>query len=576
MLNTCLHQRIPAVVADREKPNPKFLFSTPPSSCSERALDIWTFAFTILFVGAAGVMVGTFLDYGLTWDEESQHIYGQYVLRWYQTRGRDDSALTFENLMYYGAFFEIVAEIAARWSPWGTYEGRHFVNVVFALSAVVGTYKLGRLVGTPRAGFLSALFLLTIPEFYGHSFNNPKDIPLAALSVWALVAILRGTRTIPRVGWREIAWTGLALGLLLAVRVGAVFYFGYVVIAWTGALALKCWTIGTTKRELIDHAARLSVALALVIVGAWTIMLMFWPYGQIKPIEHPIRAIFEAAHFPWNASVRFQGADILASELPRTYIPIQIAIKLPEYLYFVFACGVVAMITALRNASTVLSRTAADVTMLVLAVLFPIGVASLLGATVYDGMRHFIFVLPPLAVLGGVGLSEFLHRWSGRSIRVGVGVVVALGLAYVIIDMIALHPYQSVYFNHALVGGLPGARGRFETDYWGNSYREAVEWVLRNYHWSGTTPLVVKNCSSDFLTSYFIAKHPDMSTQFTNGRANQPPDIFLATERWNCHEQPSGELLHIVERKDAPLAYVFKMTTSETDKSSAAISKERP
>jgi len=43
---------------------------------------------------------------------------------------------------------------------------------------------------------------------------------------------------------------------------------------------------------------------------------------------------------------------------------------------------------------------------------------------------------------------------------------------------VRLHPYQVAYYN-VLVGGLSGAAGRFETEYSGVAYREALLWAAR-------------------------------------------------------------------------------------------------
>ena len=123
--------------------------------------------------------------------------------------------------------------------------------------------------------------------------------------------------------------------------------------------------------------------------------------------------------------------------------------------------------------------------------------------------------------------------------------------------MITLHPYQSVYFNHVLTGGLAGARGQFETDYWGASYREATEWVLRHYRPSRNGPVMVVNCSNEFLSGYFIDRQA-AGTQFVSGAPDIPADIFLATERWDCHRQETGKIVHVVQRHGVPLAYVFE------------------
>jgi hypothetical protein len=44
--------------------------------------------------------------------------------------------------------------------------------------------------------------------------------------------------------------------------------------------------------------------------------------------------------------------------------------------------------------------------------------------------------------------------------------------------MAALHPYEYIYFNR-IFGGLPAAYDRFETDYFGLSLREGMEWINR-------------------------------------------------------------------------------------------------
>lgn len=51
-----------------------------------------------------------------------------------------------------------------------------------------------------------------------------------------------------------------------------------------------------------------------------------------------------------------------------------------------------------------------------------------------------------------------------------------LTLATAFVQHVRLHPYQSTYFN-ALVGGVAGADGRYETDYWLSRYKEGIERV---------------------------------------------------------------------------------------------------
>jgi len=51
--------------------------------------------------------------------------------------------------------------------------------------------------------------------------------------------------------------------------------------------------------------------------------------------------------------------------------------------------------------------------------------------------------------------------------------------------MVQLHPYEYVYFNRLFAGGLKAAAERYETEYGGSSYKQGVEWVIRNYQPEG-------------------------------------------------------------------------------------------
>src|SRR5207247_4717669 len=115
-----------------------------------------------------------------------QMLYVFAVLKWYRSFFHDDSALTYRNLFFYGGFFDAFANVATRISPLGEYETRHVVNALFGLAGILGAYKLGAHLAGSLGGFFSALFLTLMPVFYGHLFNNPKDIPFDHLCVFSM------------------------------------------------------------------------------------------------------------------------------------------------------------------------------------------------------------------------------------------------------------------------------------------------------------------------------------------------------------------------------------------------------
>jgi hypothetical protein len=107
-------------------------------------------------------------------------------------------------------------------------------------------------------------------------------------------------------------------------------------------------------------------------------------------------------------------------------------------------------------------------------------------------------------------------------------------------------------------GGLRAAAPRFETDYWGQSYKEGLEWLVLNYRPETRAPLRVANCSEPFLTGYYLSKTADLRARYVTVTMDEHPDIVLATTRGSCHTATAGRVLHIVERLDTPLCYVIE------------------
>ena len=111
----------------------------------------------------------------------------------------------------------------------------------------------------------------------------------------------------------------------------------------------------------------------------------------------------------------------------------------------------------------------------------PYAYAAVRGTVVYDGLRHALFTIPLLASLCGCAFDALLADRRHRLLCLVVGLGGVLSLLVTVRDMVELHPYETVFFNRAIAGGLSEAGNRYETDYWGNSYREGAEWVARHY-----------------------------------------------------------------------------------------------
>jgi hypothetical protein len=114
-----------------------------------------------------------------------------------------------------------------------------------------------------------------------------------------------------------------------------------------------------------------------------------------------------------------------------------------------------------------------------LAALLPILVTVAARPAMYNGIRHFVFVLPPFAVLGGLAaawIARRLRQFGGTAVAAGSLALVA-GVASPVVDMVRVHPYEYTDYNH-IAGGVRGAQADFMLDYWGLSLTQASRRLL--------------------------------------------------------------------------------------------------
>jgi hypothetical protein len=114
--------------------------------------------------------------------------------------------------------------------------------------------------------------------------------------------------------------------------------------------------------------------------------------------------------------------------------------------------------------------------MLMLAAALPLLIAMVKRPALYNGIRHFIFVIPPMTVLAGTAFAWGLNRLGEhrRSWQPAVIAIFVFGLLLPLGEMIRLHPYQYTHFNH-IAGTVREADDRFMLDYWGLAFKQASD-----------------------------------------------------------------------------------------------------
>ena len=426
----------------------------------------------VLFVVAA-VAALTYRAYGLGWDDYTHAQYGELLLKYYGSGLSDRRALSFVNLYMYGGGFDMAASLLNKILPSDLFATRRLFGAIVGLAGLFVTWRLARRLGGPIAGLVALILLATCSLYYGHMFINAKDAPFAVAMTMLLFGLVRALQEYPRPRIATIVIFGIGLGLSVGSRILGGLTAVYLIVPVAMIFASDLRLAG--GRQASGNFGWFVLSLLPGLVIAYAIMALIWPWSVIAPLN-PIRAVGYFSEFfekPWKEM--FGGDLISVSEMPRSYVPIFFLLKMPEILIALALAGIVgAVVTATRPQFPVRGRAA--LLLVVIAATLPLLIAVATRPAMYNGIRHFVFVVPPLAVLGGLAAAfivERLHRVS-QSAAIASVLIMLAGVTMPVIEMVRLHPYQYTYFNW-MAGGIRAADERYMLDYWGLAFKQAAQ-----------------------------------------------------------------------------------------------------
>ncbi len=427
----------------------------PPVSARLRRGLIVLAALTLLTT-----MVLLSRDFGSTWDERALQRFGEELWDYYTGRiPRSGIDISFGYMRVYGGRVEFLSVAAQHLVAYDIWAVRHFVNAVFGWVGIVfGALMAARLFGA-RAGWLAALLLVSMPRYIGESMNNPKDLPFAVMMLAGYYYIVTIKPQFPYLSWPHALKLGLVVALTLNVRAMGLVLLGYAGLAIAGVtIAARDWSpahLGRTAGRVV------AMSLVALLGGS-----AFWPWAQEQPLTRPFEAFFLTTGFNWGNPSLFMGQGVAGTDVPWYYLPTWIGLIVPVVvlLGLLFSLG---RLKGDRAARVQLAATWGFV-------LLPATAAIVRHVSLYDGIRHMFFIVPPMAVIAAAGWDYVLASCRGRAQVVAAAALVVL-VAEPMVFQLRNHPNQNVYFT-PLIGGPKGAFGRFDMDYWGNCVLEATRW----------------------------------------------------------------------------------------------------
>jgi len=529
----------------------------------------------ILLLLAISIPIGilTFKDYGLTWDEPLFYDYAKALgyayspAIWFSGEFNLDNAFgsSASDHANRGPAYLLLARQPAAWlealgldmaSAW------HLVNFLTFQVGVYGLYVLCLHWMRPWPAFSAAVLFASQPLLWGHSFINSKDIPFLVffiLSIWSGLTmvdalVLRGTR---KKQLLLICVSGALVGLTTSIRVLGPLA-GLLIILYGLS---QFWSKRSSLQ--IDGSAFLRVILLPLfsyLIVSILVMFVTWPYLWPDPIKRFLEVFQFMSANPTELAVLFNGVIFHADELPRRYLPTLLILTLTEPTWPLFFIGTtiglmnILKIKDQKTPSEGQSPSKTPVIWLLLAwFLYPFLYVIIRKPPIYDGYRHFLFMLPPVFILAGIAFDKLFDLFQPKWVYFAF---ISLVLCPGVLGIFQLHPYEYTYYN-SYIGGVNGAFRRYETDYWLTCYKEAI----------GSLEAVTST-----RTNLFVRREPAIAAYYASGNLSirdyrldlneiQSGDYYLVNTRSNEDRKAyrDAAITLAIGREGADFCYIKKI-----------------
>ncbi len=442
----------------------------------------WKIIFWILAAFITVIMLILSKDYGMSGDEWVQIEYGRDVYNYFangdpQALSYANKSLQYQSQEMYGGLFDFTTEALHRMFPSLNHIGiRHFCNALTGAVLMIFTGLLARRLAGRKwmVGILAMLFIFFSPRIFGESMNNPKDIPFACGFTIGLYAIVAFLQDFPKKVWGNTICLAIGLWMTYGIRsAGGMLLIGYYVI-FIGVYYL---TNTEERKQLFAENNKLlkKLSLQLIIALALGIFLgtLTWPWGLQSPISNPLTALSEMANRSVTLRVLFEGEYRPNNNMPWYY----------EFKWIMMTSPLIVLLADILFIILILRVKRMHGTFAIFVVLFsatfPILYMVYKHSSVHDTWRHVFFVYPAWVIMAALAIDTVAGLIKSEKLKPAAFAAALIGLLPAIVWTVRAHPNQYVYFNE-LQGGVKGAYGYFDIDYYQNTSKQASDWIHKN------------------------------------------------------------------------------------------------
>jgi len=507
-------------------------------------------------------------QYGQSGDEDVELAYGRDIYNYF-FHG-DQQALFYEadrsfmpSQHFYAGFFNFIAELVHQMNTnWNIVDIRHFLSALLGALTMVLTglfaYRLANKKWT--VGLLALIMMIFSPRFFGESMFNGKDIPFAfgvICTMYFLHKIITEFGTLKN---KQLLINALGM------TIGWIFAFGarssgaFILIGFIGVyVILYYWYNKNILKELLKGGyKKLLITLISVILVGYFVALLGWPYGLNGPLTNVLASFEAMANWQVSLRVLYDGNYLSSQNMPWQYELNWISISNPIIIIILATLFLILGFIGYKKKERFIPIA------IIFIIFFPIVYIIYKNTTVYDTWRHLFFIYPFLVIAAALSvyiISNYINKPALKYIPYTIAI---LGMIPTMIWTFKEHPNQYVYFN-GIVGGVDGAEGYYDLDYYLTSSKQSAQWILENVERPKDGSKIKVYTNMEALDHYFRNDTNWIEHKYVryNERGQHDWDYYITYSRfvsdWVLKNKkwPPKNAIHTVDVADRPIGAVL-------------------
>uniref|UniRef100_A0A7C4M117 Glycosyltransferase RgtA/B/C/D-like domain-containing protein n=1 Tax=candidate division CPR3 bacterium TaxID=2268181 RepID=A0A7C4M117_UNCC3 len=401
------------------------------------------------------------------------------------------------------------------------------------------------------AAFISSTFLALFPSYFAYLHNNMKDIPNA---VFYTVSIYLFWRLVQYTNIKNLIFAVLAFAFAFNIKINSIL-IPFVCLIWFILSRFQDFLNIARKKNYLNSIKKKYLVFLYFIFGPIAAVLLWWPFWE-NPLGKLLELPYFYSHNTLNMPVLLMGQIFYSGvNIPWFYPFYYIGITSPISILISFIVGLFVCFLNLRKKNFLY---------LLLVIWFFLPLVRYFNpkSGAIDGIRHFMEIIFPMCFIAGIGATFIYKKFvKNRKSKILASIVGLIILIFLIKNIIEFHPYQTSFFNY-LIGGIKGAEGQVDIDFWGTPQKSAMIWLNKNASIDSTIYVAMAQSSAG------IYLRPDLLKKL-NSQSIENSDYIVILNRQSFYKadnldfyiknkEKEGKLVFTKSINGVPLVRVFR------------------